>query len=148
MSDAPIAINIDFDCKDVTKALEKLKAHLKSRTLIDELGQTVQKWSRDRIKSRLNTAPDGRPWESLAASTIKYKARKGYDQGTLIMRSPNPPGLYPGIEYDVKSDHEVSIGADMVYAMIHQRGGKAGRGLKANIPARPYLGVSDKEKNG
>ena len=34
MSNDLIAIDIEVDCKDVTKALEKLKASLKSKTLM------------------------------------------------------------------------------------------------------------------
>lgn len=143
MSDEPIAIAIDFECKDVTKALEKLKAHLKSRTVMDEIGFTVAKWGRARIKSRANQAPDGSTWESLAASTIKAKqnAGKGH-MGTLMFE----PKLMNSINHQVTSDDSVSIGSSMLYAMIHQEGGMAGRGRKVRIPARPYIGLSDKEK--
>lgn len=34
-------------------------------------------------------------------------------------------------------------GTNVTYAAIHQFGGKAGRRQTAEIPARPYLGVSD-----
>lgn len=37
------------------------------------------------------------------------------------------------------------IGTNVVYAAIHQFGGKAGRGHKVNIPARPYLMVQDED---
>lgn len=37
------------------------------------------------------------------------------------------------------SADEAGIGSNAVYAAIHQLGGKAGRGLKATIPPRPYL---------
>jgi phage gpG-like protein len=33
----------------------------------------------------------------------------------------------------------VEIGSDVVYARIHQMGGRAGRGHQAVIPARPFL---------
>jgi len=67
MSDELIEIAVEIDCKDVTNALEKLKAVLKSRTIIEGIGHSVQKWSRDRIRSRKNQAPDGSAWQSLAA---------------------------------------------------------------------------------
>lgn len=35
----------------------------------------------------------------------------------------------------------VAIGSDLVYAAIHHFGGKAGRGKKTEIKARPVLGV-------
>lgn len=37
------------------------------------------------------------------------------------------------------------IGTNVVYAAIHQFGGKAGRGKKVNIPARPFLMVQDED---
>ena len=36
----------------------------------------------------------------------------------------------------------VSVGNSMAYAAIHQFGGKAGRGKKVTIPARPFLPVT------
>ena len=36
----------------------------------------------------------------------------------------------------------VKLGSNFKYARIHQMGGKAGRGHKVTIPARPYLGIS------
>lgn len=38
-------------------------------------------------------------------------------------------------------DGSVIYGSNMVYARIHQMGGKAGRGGRSLIPARPYMGV-------
>ena len=60
MSNDPIAIDIEFECKDVSKALDRLKAHLKSQTLMDSIGRTVANMSRDRIRSKENKAPDGK----------------------------------------------------------------------------------------
>lgn len=37
------------------------------------------------------------------------------------------------------------VGTDVIYAAIHQLGGKAGRGRKVSIPARPYLMVQDED---
>lgn len=45
------------------------------------------------------------------------------------------------------ADHaSVAIGTNVRYGAIHQLGGKAGRGRKVTIPARPYLGASEAEK--
>jgi phage virion morphogenesis protein len=41
------------------------------------------------------------------------------------------------------SSNKVSVGTNIVYAAIHQFGGKAGRGRKVSLPARPFLGVRD-----
>ncbi len=39
----------------------------------------------------------------------------------------------------------VSIGTNLEYAPLHQFGGKAGKNLKANIPARPFLPFKDND---
>lgn len=40
----------------------------------------------------------------------------------------------------------VSWGTNVLYGAIHHFGGRAGRGHRARIPARPYLGVSDDDR--
>ncbi len=40
-------------------------------------------------------------------------------------------------------DHSAVIGSNLDYAAIHQLGGKAGRNKKVEIPARPYLKLTD-----
>ncbi|QPJ63713.1 MAG: phage virion morphogenesis protein [Candidatus Nitronauta litoralis] len=39
----------------------------------------------------------------------------------------------------------VQWGTNMIYAAIHNFGGKAGRGKKVDIPARPYLVLQDQD---
>jgi len=39
-------------------------------------------------------------------------------------------------------DGSVIFGSNMEYARIHQLGGQAGKNKSANIPARPYLGLT------
>ena len=144
MSNNLIAIDIKFECKDATKALERLKAELKSRTVImPGIGEYMVNQAKDRISSRKNTAPDGSQWPSLAADTIKAKKKAGKgDKGILVFSER----LHDSIGFQVTSDDTVSIGSSMLYAMIHQRGGKAGKGLKVTIPARPYIGLSAEGK--
>ena len=40
-------------------------------------------------------------------------------------------------------DNSAVIGSNFDYAAIHQLGGQAGKGLKTEIPARPYLQLTD-----
>jgi phage gpG-like protein len=37
------------------------------------------------------------------------------------------------------------VGSNVIYARIHQLGGRAGRGHKSLIPARPFLVVQDED---
>ena len=106
-------------------------------------------------------APDGTPWLSLAESTkdsIFRKIRKQKrrrDKACLVStRSITNKKI-------LTQDHHLrrtvyKAGADQVvvgpdktsqaYARIHQLGGKAGRGRKVYIPARPHLGVNAENK--
>jgi len=143
-----LTITIDIDAEKTIKALERLKAGLNNRTLIMEsIGADVVRWSRDRIRSREHTAPDGSRWESLAAATIRAKQKKsGGHRGAndILLQKPQ---LWPTIAASNATNDSVSIGACMIYARIHQEGGMAGRGRKVRIPARPYLGVSAEQRD-
>jgi phage gpG-like protein len=66
----------------------------------------------------------------------KYSANKK----TLI----DTARLMKSITYKEYSNR-VEIGTNVVYGAIHQLGGKAGRGRKVTIPARPYLMVQDSD---
>ena len=48
----------------------------------------------------------------------------------------------------IKADRTSAIvGTNVVYAAIHQFGGKTGRGHKLILPARPFLGLNSQDKN-
>jgi phage virion morphogenesis protein len=75
----------------------------------------------------------GRPekWKPLSPATLLRTGPHAILQQTgSHLRDRITPGW---------SDSEASIGVQWVAAAIHQFGGKAGRGKKVNIPARPYL---------
>ncbi len=44
----------------------------------------------------------------------------------------------PSLHYNV-AGNTLTLGSSAIYAAIHQFGGKAGRGKKVTIPARPFL---------
>jgi phage virion morphogenesis protein len=52
-----------------------------------------------------------------------------------------PYHLRRTLDWNAFPDGSVIFGSNMEYARIHQMGGEAGKGKKANIPARPYMGV-------
>jgi phage virion morphogenesis protein len=79
----------------------------------------------------------------LKPSTVKQKQKKGFGHGGILQQRNR---LYESIVAQDATPTSVRVGANTPYAMIHQLGGKAGRGKKVTIPARPYLGISDKEK--
>ena len=94
----------------------------------------LERWDREE-------SPDGAPWQSLAAATLARKkdARK-LIEGDVLRKSIT---VRPSTR---KTNPSLRMGSNLVYARIHQLGGEAGRGLSVTIPARPYLGFSDEDR--
>ena len=83
-------------------------------------------------------SPDGVPWVDLSAHTMAARAKRGHWPGQKLQ-------VIGTLAVSVTTDYGngwASIGSNVPYARIHQKGGPAGRGHKVNIPARPYSGVS------
>lgn len=124
----------------------------------------------DMVRNFKNMAsPSGQPWQELSPATKLQRLRKSkgkhfkkgkpltqgnlsaYGQRALvgnfaILRSTS--GLMNSIGNPANggvlniSERHVSVGSRLPYAAIHQLGGKAGRGGKVRIPARPFVGMS------
>lgn len=56
-------------------------------------------------------------------------------------------GHLKGSIHQVAGRDQVEVGSNLIYARIHQEGGKAGRGHKVTIPPRPFLGLDDGDTN-
>lgn len=139
---AGIAIEIkDEGFEEALAAIEGIEK-LEQSELLDALGRLFQESTRERIDVT-KTAPDGSKWQANR-------------RGTSILKESG--NLSASIDYQVGSS-QVAIGSALVYSRIHQLGGeikpKNGKHLvfpvgnqlifatKVNIPARPYLGVSN-----
>lgn len=99
-------------------------------------------------QTQQNFRAQGRPkWPALSDVTLKNYERLGISTAGLLRRSNS---LYNSIQtFSDMSSATISAGGGNqsgAYAAIHQLGGKAGRGHKVKIPARPYLPI-DKEGN-
>lgn len=104
-------------------------------------------------------SPDGTKWKPW---TKKYKERmeKLGKGGNNILIDDSVPGLRGSIKYDAFRDRVV-VGSNLPYAATHQFGDSRSLKIKKvsknekpftqniknrNIPARPYLGVTDKDR--
>ncbi|OBX81117.1 phage virion morphogenesis protein [Haemophilus aegyptius] len=65
-----------------------------------------------------------------------------YRQGTPLVYTEN---LMASITSEY-NNNEAIVGTNEPYAAIHQFGGKAGRGRKVEIPARPFLALTPQDK--
>jgi phage gpG-like protein len=99
-----------------------------------------------------NLAAEGRPkWPELSERTVRArlgrskahtqndKSRKPGRRASGDIKILQDSGLLAGSVHSQFGDDFTMIGAARPQARIQQLGGKAGRGLKVTIPARPYL---------
>jgi phage gpG-like protein len=135
---------------------------LQSLADIDRGGRLLAPVMRD-IKVELisqteaNFAAEGRPrWKPLARATVEKRiadmaggAMGGYRKDGRISKSVGNSASGMKIlqastalarSISGESGHDYAqVGSNLPYAAIQQLGGKAGRGLKVRLPARPYL---------
>ncbi len=118
--------------------------------LMEMCGALLETSTKDRLRDS-NVAPDGTPWP--------VSMRAQFDGGKTLVESSR---LANSIQY-IAGPAQVEVGSNVIYAGIHQTGGeirpKSGAALsfalpgggwatvgKVTIPARPYLGISDQDR--
>lgn len=116
------------NAEQIARALEKLSRAVKDRTpLMERIAGAMEAGVLQNFKV------GGRPpWQGL-----KYR------DGNPLMNTKN---LMSSITSEYDND-QAMVGTDKSYAAIHQFGGKAGRGRKVDIPARPFLLLTPEEED-
>lgn len=125
-------LRVTCTCGEVKVCMGFLQGRLTGdlQGLHQQLGEQVLAFVR--MGFEREQTPEGTPWTPLAVATVKR--RKGSAHPILRVQGD----LYRSVT--VQASHEkATIGTNWRYARIHQLGGKAGRGHKVTIPARPYL---------
>ena len=134
MSDKPIEIKIDN--QEVTERLLELARRGKNlRSLMKNIAGIFASSTEDNFKE------EGRPdkWTDLAEITKKKRTEKHKWPGQ-ILQVEGKLAAYVNTQYD---DNSAVIGSNLDYAAIHQLGGQAGRNKSVEIPARPYLQLTN-----
>lgn len=116
-----------FD-KALGKAAHKLGD---TQALMESVGEALRSGTIERFEAEED--PQGKKW--------KPSARAMAGGGKTLDKESH---LKDSIDYAATSD-KVMVGSNLPYARIHQLGGKAGKGHKVDMPARPYLGVSEED---
>ncbi len=134
-------IKIEVKDKEITAKLKKLQRKTKNlspvmRVIAGNMWDAVEE----------NFAQQGRPsWKELKPSTILARLRKGHWPGSILQMKGD-------LARSITTKHTstsaiVGVNKKQIpYAAILQFGGKAGRGHKANIPARPYFKLTDDDR--
>ena len=135
MSNDPIEIKIDN--KEVeTKLLDLAQKSENLRPLMKKIAGIFA------YSTEENCKEEGRPkWENLKDSTIKQRTKRKQWPGMILQVTGQ---LASSVNTYYDNDSAI-IGSNLAYAAIHQLGGQAGRNKTAEIPARPYLKLTDND---
>lgn len=136
MAEDPIEIKIDNKVVN-EKLLELAKRTENLRPLMKNIAGIFASSTEENFKE------EGRPakWTKLAEIT-KEKRRKKNKWPGQILQVEGQLASSVNTQYD---DESVVMGSNQPYAAIHQLGGQAGKNKKVEIPARPYLQLTDED---
>jgi phage virion morphogenesis protein len=127
---------------DGLEGVEALLARLDNpdlNQLLDEIGATVVSQTQSRIADE-KRGPNGEVWPEWSS---KYaRTRHG---GQSLLQAKNP-GLLSSITHLVHGS-TVEVGSALPYAAHHQFGSDKTSGRGSGVPARPYLGLSDENRD-
>ena len=130
-----ITLSIDVRDDETRRLFMQLERRgANTRTAMASIGEYMLRRTDERFSAEED--PEGNPWQPLSPATLKKKKHT-----KILTESSN---LRSRIVYDADVD-SVALGTNVIYGAIHQLGGKAGKGHKVTIPARPYLGVNDED---
>lgn len=136
-----MGVELNVDTTEVAQLIGRTQKRLgDAEPAFAVIGETVL------ASIRRNFEEGGRPksWKKLASSTEKARKKAGKWPGQILVMEGTRGGLLGSISYEAVSDRVV-ISANKVYAAIHHFGGRAGRGHKTKIPARPYMLIQDED---
>ena len=140
-------ITIEFNDAQVIAALAKISAHLDDLSpLMNRIGLFMVTTTENRFAR--TEAPDGSQWAPRSETTIKHYGRTGQRFGPVLHKTGE---LSQSIfhRYDATS---TTIASNLRQSAVMQFGAaKAAFGPRTpwgNIPARPYIGMSETDRVG
>lgn len=139
----------------VRAALRKLASRVDNmQPVLQSIGERIVERTKHRFDT--STGPDGVRWKPNSAATLdmlaarlgmSYRRKDGALNKKGAARVANKKPLI-GESGDLRRQivalanaNSLTVTASAAYAAIQQFGGKAGRGHKVTIPARPFLPV-------
>lgn len=138
------SISIRSDDAVVRRAVAALmRRALSLRPALEEIGASLLTSTQKRFEDE--EGPDNESWPELARSTqaAPHRGRRRGDKH-ILQRSRL---LHQSLTYDATNTN-VAVGPNKGYAAIHQFGGEDDMAPgPAAIPARPYLGIDDDDRN-
>lgn len=147
-------ITVTIDDREVIDFLARMSGRAADMTRpMREIGGLVRSAALESFVAQ--SAPDGQKWPVLSPATLIARARRvtggkhrkksgGLNARASRIVASGKALLDTGVLRGSIAVHDVTattvtVGTNLIYAAIHQFGGKAGRGRKVSIPARPFL---------
>ncbi|NOR71664.1 MAG: phage virion morphogenesis protein [Methylomarinum sp.] len=133
-------IEIEFDSQTVLNALQNLQqASSDLEPALVEIGEMLTESTKQRFESA--SSPNGNAWPSNSKVTTSRKPGNKPLIGETGL-------LMDTINYQLVGDNTLEVGSPMEYAAMQQFGGNKSEfpWLWGDIPARPFLGVSDEDE--
>lgn len=122
---------ITISIEELQEKLSKASAALADKTpLLRRIANTIQNVTEESFDKQ--ASPFGEKWKPNAPKTLQNK------RGNKILIQS---GLLSQSFTQKVTGSSAQVGTNKSYAAIHQFGGKAGRGKKVSIPARPFMPI-------
>jgi phage virion morphogenesis protein len=131
--------DIELDAHAVTLALRNLKQTIGDITpVLEEIGEELVYSTKQRFGS--TTGPDGHRWEENSPVTLEHK------RGNRPLTGETG-SLRDEINKQLLDPDTLAIVSPMEYSAMQQFGGTKAEfpNLWGDIPARPFLGISDED---
>ena len=149
-----MGVRLKGDWRELHEALRRLR-----KGIPEEVKKAIAEGILARTHRRFeeSRAPDGSLWPPLSPATLAKEVRprdrlkrggiSAAAQRRVALRKPLvvTARLKNSISWKV-AGNRIYVGTNLEYARIHQFGGYAGRGRKVRIPARPYLGLTEEDR--
>jgi phage virion morphogenesis protein len=146
-------IRVELNEDEITGVLNRLARSLTDMSpVMEEIGETLAESTKQRFSE--GSAPDGSKWAPKSQTTLDAYTRRGDRVNVRPLFGPSGR-LSSEISYSVMPD-SVEIGSNLIYSAVMQFGAAKGAFGKTrtggsipwgNIPARPFLGVSETDRS-
>jgi phage virion morphogenesis protein len=145
-------ITLEIKDDQVTAALQRLARHMSDMSqVMNAIGEALEYQTEQRFDQ--GVSPDGVPWAPKSQTTIEAYTRRGYAVDFRPLFGPNLDGTPLRTSFFRQYGPDfVEVGTNKIQAAVMQFGaaqGAFGTSRKGgpipwgNIPARPFLGLSD-----
>lgn len=138
---------IEFNDAQVQAAINNLSAALTHMSpVFAEIGEFLLATTGKRFDD--TEAPEGSKWAPRSPVTLAHHAREGGSFGPVLHRT----GELRRFINVASDDEKVTIGTNTLHAAVQQWGAAKGSlgptSPWGNIPARPFIGVSETDREG